>query len=136
MTISSRERAARNFLAHLKTFSASVQSYVAGIGDVTVSDREALRLKWESSGLGQEDDDPAGDFEGWGEADDDDDPFAELLGLDGGFGAGLFTAKKKAPKVDPYGRPIGITPHLCLVSFNIGDSKLMLLTVFSRNLTN
>lgn len=129
LTVSSRERAARNFLTHLKTFSASVQSYVAGIGDVTVADREELRSKWESSGLGQEDDDPAGGFEGWGEADnnDDDDPFAELLGLDGGLGAGLFTAKKKAPKVDQYGHPVGITPYLCLVCLIYRISSLLLL---------
>ena len=31
LTVSSRERAARNFLAHLKTFASSVKLYVAGI---------------------------------------------------------------------------------------------------------
>src|SRR5271170_6191908 len=35
LTVSSRERAARNFLSHLKTFATSIQTYVKGIGDVT-----------------------------------------------------------------------------------------------------
>ncbi|KAL6302427.1 hypothetical protein BKA93DRAFT_737025 [Sparassis latifolia] len=49
LTVSSRERAARNFLAHLRTFVDSVRTYVQDSGDVTASDREAMRAKWEST---------------------------------------------------------------------------------------
>ena len=48
LTLSPRERAARNFLAHLTTFLTSVQSHVRGIEDVAAVDREALRTKWEA----------------------------------------------------------------------------------------
>jgi len=49
LTVSSRERAARNFLIHLKTFASSVQTYVQGIGDVTSKDRLAMQMEWEST---------------------------------------------------------------------------------------
>lgn len=49
LTLASRQRSARLFLAHLKTFANSVMSYVAGIGDTTVADREQLRSRWEST---------------------------------------------------------------------------------------
>lgn len=49
LTVSSRERAARNFFTHLKTFANSVKTYVEGAGDVTAADRESLRAKWESN---------------------------------------------------------------------------------------
>lgn len=49
LTVSSRERSARSFLTHLKTFVKSIKTYVQGIGDVTAADRESLREKWESA---------------------------------------------------------------------------------------
>jgi len=96
LTVSSRERAARNFLAHLKTFTTSVQSYVQGIGDVTAVDREALREKWESGNLdkGYENNDGRSDdgYGAWANS-DDGDPFAAILGgLGGSLGAELYSA--------------------------------------------
>lgn len=101
LTVSSRERAARNFLSHLKTFANSVQGYVQGIGDITAADRTLLRDKWES-------------------APQDDDN-----GMDGGYGAGfehidglgngMYSLNKPALKVDPYGERLGVTPRLVKV---------------------
>lgn len=116
LTVSSRERAARNFLSHLKTFAASVRTYVEGVGDVTVTDREALRAKWESSEHDGADD--QGQM-GWDEGtpDSDEDPFEAILGgLGGGLGnAGLYRMNKPAPKVDAYGNRVGVTPRLVAV---------------------
>ncbi|KAH8084308.1 hypothetical protein BXZ70DRAFT_957636 [Cristinia sonorae] len=49
LTFPSRERTATNFLARLRTFVASIQSYVQDVSDVTPADREALRARWESA---------------------------------------------------------------------------------------
>lgn len=115
LTVSSRERAARNFLAHLKTFANSVKTYVQGIGDVTAADREALREKWESD-LGDEaEPEEYSDY-------DEDDPwslahlqrFADPMG----GGAGLYSMKA-APKVDRQGNLVGITPRLSKVGILI-----------------
>ena len=116
LTISSRERAARNFLTHLKTFANSVKTYVQGIGDVTVADREALRAKWESD-LGYDDDDSD---TGYGLDGLDDDPFSinNLAMLADPLGQGLYSMQKKAPKVDRYGELVGITPRLSKVSLD------------------
>ncbi|KAG6857364.1 hypothetical protein H0H87_005667 [Tephrocybe sp. NHM501043] len=107
LTISSRERTARNFLAHLKTFTTSVQSYVQGIGDVTVADREDLRQKWESGNAKDDHDDEHehsddgyGKFGVWPNS---DDPFADIyVELGGNPGAALYSMHKEkpAPKVD------------------------------------
>lgn len=111
LTVSSRERAARNFLAHLKAFANSVQAYVRGIGDVTVADRTLLREKWESS---QPTDDDEAELNGWHSSDPYDLP--ELADLANGLVNGLYTMNKKpAPKVDQYGEPIGVTPRLTKV---------------------
>lgn len=101
LTISSRDRSARNFWAHLNSFAASIVSYVRGIGDVTVSDREALREKWES-----------GDQDASEEEDDEEplDPFEAILGRH--LANGLYSFKKPIPKVDAYGRTVGIIPRL------------------------
>ena len=106
LTISSRERAARTFMMHLKAFAQSIQSYVQGIGDVTATDRETLREKWESRGF-----DEAEQYT------TNEDPLDAILGgLGAGIGAGLYTLNKPAPaKVDPYGQPTGVTPRLCTV---------------------
>ncbi|KAH8106194.1 hypothetical protein BXZ70DRAFT_422562 [Cristinia sonorae] len=108
LTVASRERAARNFLTHLKTFANSVRTYVQGIGDVTAADREALREKWESSM--PEDDGPHWDH------DDPVDLVLPGLNLSGManqiLNSGLYRMVEKAPKVDRYGEPIGITPRL------------------------
>ncbi|PBL02484.1 hypothetical protein ARMGADRAFT_1005847 [Armillaria gallica] len=98
LTLSSRERSARTFLAHLQTFSVSIQTYVNGISGVTATDREALRSKWESTDEELDQDDQ---FQL-----DDDDPYAAILG------GGLYSMKETAPKVDAYGEAVGITPRL------------------------
>ncbi|KAK0490958.1 hypothetical protein IW261DRAFT_1434849 [Armillaria novae-zelandiae] len=98
LTLSSRERSARTFLAQLQTFSVSIQTYVNGISGVTATDREALRSKWESTNSELDQDDQ---FQL-----DDDDPYAAILG------GGLYSMKKTAPKVDAYGEAVGITPRL------------------------
>jgi hypothetical protein len=115
LTISSRERAARNFLAHLKTFATSVQSYVQGIGDVTAIDRELLREKWESGNVDRDEGSDNG-YGAWASS-DPVDPFDAILGgLSGGLGAELYSLNKPAPKVDAYGQPVGVAPRLALVS--------------------
>lgn len=118
LTVASRERAARNFLTHLKTFANSVKTYVQGIGDITAADREALRAKWESD-LGDEEDDPGMAY-GVGSLDDEDDPFGlnnlAMLANPGMRGGGLYSMNKRAPKVDRYGELVGITPRLSKVS--------------------
>jgi hypothetical protein len=93
-------------LAHLTAFATGVQQYVAGIGDVTAADRELLREKWESGELEAA---PA-HLNYSDDSDDEDDPFAALLGGSGG----LYTMPKSVPKVDRYGNPIGIAPRLSL----------------------
>lgn len=115
LTVSSRERAARNFLAHIKTFATSVQSYVQGIGDVTVIDRESLREKWESGNLDNRED---GDvYGGWANSSEPPhDPLDELLGGIGQRIDQLYSLTEPTPKVDEYGNPVGIAPRLALVS--------------------
>lgn len=110
LTVSSRERTARNFFAHLKTFVNSVKGYVQGIGDVTVADRTLLREKWEST-PGQDDDEDAPYGAGW---DNSDNPF-DLPGFANLAGGGLFSMHKPAPKVDAYGEPVGVTLQLSKV---------------------
>ena len=117
LTVSSRERAAKNFLTHLKTFANSVCTYVQGIGDVTVADREALREKWESSmpdDNSDENDWALDDPLGMGM--DYNMPGLNLAGLaDQILGGSLYKMAEKAPKVDKYGEPIGVTPRLIRV---------------------
>jgi hypothetical protein len=109
LTVSSRERAARNFLSHLKTFANSVRAYVQGIGDITAADRTLLREKWESSPQEDENEmDP-----GWADSDPFDLPGFANLG--DGLGDGLYLMNKKVPKVDQYGEPVGVTPILTKV---------------------
>ncbi|TFK55750.1 hypothetical protein OE88DRAFT_1804556 [Heliocybe sulcata] len=99
LTISSRERAARNFLTHLKTFANAVRSYVEGIGEVTEIDRATLREKWEST--------PPDDVINFNFADAEYD-FGDLGNL-----GGLYAMNNKpAQKVDAYGEPTGVTPRL------------------------
>lgn len=120
LTVSSRERAARNFLTHLKTFANSIKGYVQGIGDVTVADRTLLREKWESSVTNEDDGMDHGAYGGWGDSSTPSDS-SDLLDLPGfanlanGMGAGLYSLNKAAPKVDPYGEPVGVTPRLTKV---------------------
>jgi hypothetical protein len=131
LTISSRERTAKNFLAHLKTFATSVQSYVQGIGDVTAADRGALREKWESSGLHNADN---GESESeWKMADLGGDSFEAILGrLGGGLGAELYALNQPTPKVDPYGQPVGVAPRLALVSISFESRNVELDIEYSQ----
>ncbi|KAI0069058.1 hypothetical protein BV25DRAFT_1817993 [Artomyces pyxidatus] len=128
LTTSSRERAARNFLVHLKSFANSVKQYIEVAGDVTEADRATLKAKWESGYVdggvndaamdldeNDDDDSDAGGYfpfggRGW---DDLDNPFDlnMLRGLAGGA-AGLYGMPTRAPKVDAWGEPVGITPRL------------------------
>ncbi|KAL6306643.1 Dynamin family-domain-containing protein [Sparassis latifolia] len=102
LTVSSRERAARNFLTHLRTFANSVRMYVQGIGDVTVSDREAMREKWESIAA---DDSSA--------LDHDDPAYGFLMDdeLDMAF-RGMYSLNEQATKVDRQGNAAGVAPRL------------------------
>lgn len=130
LTIASRERSARTFLTHIKTFAQSVQSYVQGIGDVTAIDRASLRQKWESRGF---DDPPRSNAN----AVFDDPLQAILAGLGGGLGAGLYTLNEPEPKMEADGQLIGITPRLCKVShrslsFEIASSKSNHLQEFAQ----
>ncbi|KJA29987.1 hypothetical protein HYPSUDRAFT_196279 [Hypholoma sublateritium FD-334 SS-4] len=101
LTIASRERAARTFLTHVKAFAQSIQSYVEGNGEVTASDRENLREKWESR-----------DLLGGGDA-------LGIMGqLGNDFGVDLYSINQK---VDPYGVPTGVTPRLCKLFAEIVD---------------
>ncbi|KAF8531170.1 hypothetical protein JB92DRAFT_3105602 [Gautieria morchelliformis] len=107
LTVSSRERAARTFLAHLHTFIASVMSYVKGITEVKETDRVALREMWQSQMEDNEEDD--------GEEEDMIDPFAWLRQDAWNMAEdGTFHAKKKSQthKVNILGEPIGIIPRL------------------------
>ncbi|KAJ7700013.1 hypothetical protein B0H17DRAFT_274436 [Mycena rosella] len=113
LTKSSRERAARNFLAQLATFATSVKQYVAGIGNVTAADRESLRSRWES---GEQEVDPGPEL-------DEEDPFAAILG----GGRGLYTINQSAPKVDRYGNAIGITPRLVTAFGKVVEASVSLL---------
>lgn len=111
LTVSSRERAARNFLTQLKTFGNSVKTYVQGIGEITGEDRALLREKWESTEM-QEDDNGPVYGGGWAISDAGSDTFDILTGL---AGHDLLSMNKPAPKVDAYGEPIGVTPQLTKV---------------------
>lgn len=105
-------------MAHLKTFGNSVKSYVEGIGDVTAADRETLREKWESSNLRDGNDGESAN--GWGMTDFGGDSFDAIFGgLGGDLSAELYALNKPAPKVDPYGQPVGIAPRLALVSISL-----------------
>ncbi|KAJ7179922.1 hypothetical protein C8R43DRAFT_870220 [Mycena crocata] len=97
LTRTSRERTAKIFLKELSVFATSVRQYVAGIGEVTATDRASLRDKWES---GDQEVGPAGEFT-------EEDPFAAILGT-----TALYTMSRSIPKVDRYGEAIGITPRL------------------------
>jgi hypothetical protein len=122
-------------LAHLKTFATSIQSYVQGIGDVTAADRETLRERWESSNLHSGGDGELGN--GWGMADFGGDPFDAILGdLGGGLGAELYALKKPAPKVDPYGQPVGVAPRLALVASQLAAVMLKLTLGVLRSLAS
>ncbi|KAL5530325.1 hypothetical protein ACEPAF_6582 [Sanghuangporus sanghuang] len=49
LTISSRERAARNFRNQLRVFATSIKSYIDSFAMVSEADKEALRQKWQSA---------------------------------------------------------------------------------------
>ncbi len=126
-------------MTHLKSFANSVKLYVAGIGDVTVADREALREKWESDMV---QDDPESDFasddednplnvfdDGWASSDDPYDLPTLSNMLDSG---GLYKMKTntKPAKVDQRGEPIGITPRLVKVKTSRQLLPAALLIIF------
>lgn len=117
LTVSSRERAARNFLTQLKTFANSVKTYVQGIGEVTDLDREVLREKWESNLLDNEDEDDEDDLYaqyggGWASSDID----MSGLNLHGLGGGRLYTIPRKVPKASNLNNATGVTPRLIKVS--------------------
>lgn len=100
LTIASRERAARNFLAHLSTFAKSVQGYVQGIGDVTAADREELRERWESRGfIGNQDQ----------QEQDEPDPWADFVFRLDAQDARMYRMNEPEQKLDENGQPVGIT---------------------------
>ncbi|CCM01707.1 uncharacterized protein FIBRA_03772 [Fibroporia radiculosa] len=133
LTASSRECAARNFLVHLKTFTNSVRTYVQGIGDVTVGDRETLREKWESTPLNDDDGLVSMLYNGvWGGSDGLDEVAYDILGR---AGLSSMNANKLPPKVDRFGERIGITPRL-VKDFKkvIDDCVLQLQNIFREGL--
>ena len=136
LTVSSRERAARNFLIHLKTFANSVRSYVSDNGEITAADRLALREKFESAPQDDEDDEEDGMMYGGGWASSDDpilgglDPYA-LAGLPH---ADLYSMNRPAPKVDTRGEAIGIMPRLTRVRMLKAAAPVLLdLNLLYRN---
>jgi hypothetical protein len=105
ITVSSRERSARNFLTHIRTFANSVWTYVEGVSGVTETDRATLREKWESFNPNSGDEPHHELGMGWLGA----DPLIPLMD-------GLYSTKElRAPKVDSYGEPVGVTPRLVKV---------------------
>ena len=92
-----------------------MKTYVEGIGDVTTSDREKLREKWESGAMA----DPLGNFDGrWDNADALRDAFDDPFGaLAGSVVDDLYSIDRKpfAPKIDPDRKPIGVTQRLITV---------------------
>ncbi|KAH9943050.1 uncharacterized protein BXZ73DRAFT_40115 [Epithele typhae] len=111
LTISSRSRAARNFLTHLSTFSKNVRAFLQGIGEVTEADRLTMKTKWESKMAGM---DPFYDqFDPYYDSaeEDDDDGMDDFMNLPPGLQPQFFY-KMKQTKVGPDGEPVGITPRL------------------------
>ncbi|KAI0721894.1 Dynamin family-domain-containing protein [Cerioporus squamosus] len=98
LTISSRSRAARNFLTHLNTFAKNVRVFLQGVGEVTEADRLAMRDKWESYAPDEEDRYGIASSDGaWPEYED--------------YGQEkLYTLPQT--KVDLDGEPIGVAPRL------------------------
>lgn len=105
LTSASRQRAALSYLSHIKTFATSVQTYVRGIGDVTAVDREKLRVLWETP---QELDQDYGYDGHAGMLDDDEDPFAAILGT----ANPLYTMKAPAARVNERGQTVGVALRL------------------------
>jgi hypothetical protein len=61
LTINTRLRVARVFLAQVKIFAESIKNHVQLVGDVTPEDRNDLREKWSSSHIAPDyDDTPVG----------------------------------------------------------------------------
>lgn len=124
LTVASRERSARGFLAQLQTFARGVQGYVQGIGDVTAFDRETLREKWESAGFVDQGLDVGVD----------QDPFAQYLQGYPNAQAVLNQYAGYDPdppqpkeKLDANGEHVGITPRLCKVCNGRGVTSLLLI---------
>jgi hypothetical protein len=118
-----------------------VRSYIEGIGDVTATDRDALREKWESNTTDDEDGDPyALTF-----ADNDEENSFEaiykklianhpLTGIQMANDS-LYTMKPKGPRLDAHGMPIGVAPRLAKVRL-VKDLLRRLLIVSLRNLVS
>ncbi len=98
LTISSRSRAARNFLTHLNTFAKNVRVFLQGVGEVTEADRLAMKDQWESYAPDEEDRFGIASSDGaWPEYED--------------YGQEkLYTMPQT--KVGPDGEPIGVAPRL------------------------
>ncbi|TBU32140.1 hypothetical protein BD311DRAFT_775680 [Dichomitus squalens] len=101
LTVSSRSRAARNFLNHLTTFAKTVRVFLQGVGEVTEADRLAMKEQWESDMLDPEDEDPYYDDDLMASSDD----YRHLM-----QDMNLYTLKQT--KVDRNGEPVGVTPRL------------------------
>lgn len=107
LTVKSRERSARLFLNSIKTFAASVQSYLRAGEGVTAADRQVLRDLYETS-LTED----AIDM-------DDDDEGDEEVEFDE-YGYPIPRAFNAAPKInglkrDRDGNVVGITAQLATV---------------------
>lgn len=102
LTVSSRSRAARNFLTHLNTFAKNVRVFLQGIGEVTEADRLAMRDQWES--FAPDEDDRFGIASS-------DGPWSDYGDLEHDR---LYTLPQT--KIGPDGEPTGVAPRLRKVS--------------------
>lgn len=132
LTVSSRDRSARLFLAGTKSFATGVRQFLKGGEGVTPADRAMLRDKFETvfpaedlaGGLSDEEDEEMMGYD----SDDSEDPYGNMMYDDyGGFissramGGIPGMAKKKKEKEskmkrDKDGNLIGITAQLATVS--------------------
>ena len=113
LTLSSRQRAARTFLAHQQTFITSVINYVQGMTGGMEEDRKALRELWQSQ-MGEIDDE---------EEDEEEETFDPFCWLRQDVWAEAedrtmhIKKKRQTAKVNILGEPIGITLRLTMVCF-------------------
>lgn len=94
-----------------------MQSYVQGVGDVTSTDREALREKWESSIVDYGEDGQATRYRGLVNPSPSNDSLDAILGLGNGLSTELYSITKPTPKVDAYGQLMGVALRLALVGY-------------------
>lgn len=107
LTLSSRETATQRFFEHLRTFVATIETYVRGAAEVTPEDREALRELWESAKEPEYGSDSDEDMRGSSAA---PDPFSFFLNINRG---NLMSMSDDLPGRDAHrDADLGIKPRL------------------------